>query len=186
MSIDFSGLIESLQRGLADLPPAAIVLALLAGPTAAMIGYRIIGLARRASASGPLEAAPLWVCQACRSVNQLRLSRCYRCGVGRDATDEIEVILDQPSDRPATFQVPAGSPFSAIATSANTEPDGGAGMPVMADPSLERDRIAVGPGRPADAEFEPTAVTAGNARSRTSSKPASGSAALRRRRKAGG
>jgi hypothetical protein len=186
MPIDFSGLTESLQRGLGGLPAAAIVLALLAGPTAVLIGYRLIRVARRASGSGQVEAAPLWVCQACRSVNELRLSRCYRCGVGRDATDEIEVILDRPSGRPATFQVPAGSPFAAIATGANATSAGGAGVPVMVDPSLARDRIAVGPGGPTDAEAEPTAVAAGNAASRTSSKPSSGSAAPRRRRRAGG
>jgi hypothetical protein len=186
MPIDFSGLIESLQRGLADLPTAAIVLALLAGPTAILIGYRLIRVARRASGSGPIQAAPLWVCPACRSVNELRLSRCYRCGVGRDATDEIEVILDQPSRRPATFEVPAGSPFATIATGSNTTSAGRAGVPVMADPSLARDRIAVGPGAPTDAEPEPTPVAAGNAASRKSSRPSSGSAAPRRRRPAGG
>jgi hypothetical protein len=126
----------------------AIALALLAGPTAALIVYRLLGVARRMRTSSEVEVAPLWVCQACRSVNELRLSRCYRCGVERDATEEIEVILDQPSGPPATFEFPAGSPFAALGAHADRSSGQGPGTPVMADPSLPRDAIAVGPGLP--------------------------------------
>lgn len=151
MSIDLSSLAESLQRAFGEIPPIAIALALLAGPTAALVGYRLIGVARRVQTSSEVEAAPLWVCQDCRSVNELRLSRCYRCGVERDAIGEIEVILDQPSGPPVTFEVPAGSPFAALGANLARSPAQGPGTPVMADPSLPPGAIAVGPGRLVDA-----------------------------------
>jgi hypothetical protein len=146
MPIDLNGLVETLQRALGEIPPVAIALALLAGPTAALIGYRLISVARRPHGQPLVEIAPLWVCQECRSVNQLRLSRCYRCGVKRDAPDEIEVVLDQPSGPPATFEVPLGSPFAARGGTPVGSPGQGPGRPVMADPSLPRPAIAVGPG----------------------------------------
>ena len=82
--MDLSGIVESLQRGLTGIPLVAYALILLGGPTAALIGYRLIVVARRAATSSSAEAAPFWVCQSCRSVNELRLSRCYRCAIERD------------------------------------------------------------------------------------------------------
>jgi hypothetical protein len=151
MSIDLNGLVESLQGGLGEIPTVAIVLALLGGPTAALIGYRLIGMARRMRTAPDAEVAPLWVCQDCRSVNELRLSRCYRCGVERDATAEIEVILDQPAGPPAPFEVPAGSPFAAHAAHA-AEVQQRRSVPVMAEPAPRWDSVAVGPGRNAGAD----------------------------------
>ncbi len=114
MPIDVSAIAESLQRGFGEIPPIAIALVLLAGPTAALIGYRLIGVTRRMQTSPEVEAAPLWVCHDCRSVNEFRQSRCYRCDAERDAAGEIEVIVDQPASRPLTFEAPAGSPFAAL------------------------------------------------------------------------
>ncbi len=145
MPIDLSGLGESLQHGLGQIPPVAIALALLAGPTAALIGYRLIGAARRLPGSGQIEAAPFWVCHDCRSVNALRLDRCYHCGMGRDTTPEIEVILDAPIGPPATFDVPAGSPFAALGGRTDTT-TGTPGVPVMADADWNTG-VPVGPGR---------------------------------------
>ncbi len=145
--MDLSGIVESLQRGLTEIPPIAYALMLLGGPTAALIGYRLIVVARRATTSSGAEAAPFWVCQSCRSVNELRLSRCYRCAVGRDSTDEIEVILDQPSGRPIIAQVPAGSPFAVLAVSPDGGSDVSSGVPVIAEPTSAPDRVPVGPGR---------------------------------------
>ena len=149
MPIDLSALGESLQRGFGEIPPIAIALTLLAGPTAALIGYRLIGAARRIPTSADVEANPYWVCHDCRSVNELRLSRCYHCGLGRDATPEIEVILDAPSGPPAIFDVPAGSPFAALGGNVDrgSTPAPGLGVPVMADTSDWSTGVPVGPGR---------------------------------------
>jgi hypothetical protein len=146
MPIDLSALGESLGRGLSEIPPVAIALALLAGPTAAMIGYRLIGVARRLPAEGQIEAAPFWVCHDCRSINELRQTRCYHCSQSRDATPEVEVILDAPIRGPVTFDVPAGSPFAALGgrvdrAAATT------GVPVMGDAEDWNTGVPVGPGR---------------------------------------
>lgn len=156
MPIDLSSLVEFLQRGVATVPPVVIAIVLLAGPTAALIGYRMIGYrmmdaARRMQSSGEVEAAPLWLCQDCRSVNELRVSRCYRCGAERDAAGEIELVVDHPTSPPTFFEVPAGSPFAALSASTSRAAGEGPGTRVIADPSFPRDSIAVGPGGPVDA-----------------------------------
>jgi len=148
MPIDLSGLGEAFARGFSDIPPIAIALGLLAGPTLAMIGYRLVGVARRLPASSAFEAAPFWVCYDCRSINELRAGRCYHCGVARDAAPEVEVILDMPMGAPARFDVPAGSPFAALGRMPDAAAPTGqrAGVPVMADPSDWSTGVPVGPG----------------------------------------
>jgi len=159
MPIDLSALGESLGRGLGEIPPVAIALALLAGPTAALVGYRLIGAARRMPATGQIEPAPFWVCHECRSINELRQKRCYHCSLSRDLTPDIEVIIDAPFGSPATFDVPAGSPFAAL----GGRVDRGAattGVPVMADGSDWNTGVPVGPGR-ADAVAVPVVAEDG-------------------------
>lgn len=115
MPIDLSAFGESLQRGLGEIPPVAVALALLAGPDVAV----------------------------------------YRCGVARDAGGELEVIVEQPTGPPASFDVPAGSPFAAIAANPRGIEGRGIGVPVMGDPAIATDAVAVGPGRPGDAVAVP-------------------------------
>ncbi len=153
MPIDLSSLGESLQRALAQIPPVAVALGLLAGPTLLFVGYRLIWITRRMQTGPEPEAEPFWVCHDCRSVNELRHPHCYRCGVARDAGGELEVIVEQPSGPPASFDVPAGSPFAAIAANPRQVEGRGIGVPVMGDPASPTDAIPVGPGRHA-----PTAV----------------------------
>jgi hypothetical protein len=163
MPIDLSSFGESLQRGLGEIPPVAIALALLAGPTLLLIGYRLIGVARKMQTSPEIVGEPFWVCQDCRSVNELRHPHCYRCGLARDAAGELEVIVDQPTGPPARFEVPAGSPFAAIAAYPMQDPRRGPGVPVMADPHGATDAIAVGPGRPAHPVAVPVVAEDGEA-----------------------
>lgn len=146
--MDPSVFVDSLQRGLREVPPIAIALVLLAGPTAALIGYRWVGAGRRARKANEASAVPFWVCHDCRSVNELRTLRCYRCGVERDDVGEVEVVVDQPAVRPVPVDLPAGSPFSAVVSGGRTD----AGVPVMADPDSLTPPVAVGPGR----ESEPS------------------------------
>ena len=141
--MDLSAFLDSLRRGFGEVPPIAIALVLLAGPTVVLIGYRLVAVARRMQTSPQVEAAPLWVCHDCRSVNELRMSRCYRCGLQRDQDGEIEIVVDQPAVRRAPAEVPAGSPFAAIA---GGDP-AGPGVPVMAERATTAPRVAVGPGR---------------------------------------
>ena len=165
MPIDLGALSESLQSGFGQIPPIAIALALLAGPTAALIVYRMVSASRRAPVSTDVEASPYWVCQDCRSVNALRLTRCYHCALSRDATPEIEVILDAPPARPMTFDVPAGSPFAAIGGNvdrARTQP-AGPWVPVMADASDWNIDVPVGPGRETASVAVPVVAESGDA-----------------------
>jgi len=159
MPIDFGAIGESLQRGFGEIPPIAIALVLLAGPTAALIGYRLIGVARRMHTSPEVEAAPLWVCHDCRSVNEFRMAHCYRCGMARESGGEIEVIVDAPIARPSTFEAPAGSPFAALGGTVEGH-DRGPGIPVMADAATATDGVAVGPGRPIEREAEAVSLPA--------------------------
>ena len=145
--MDPSTLVDSLQRGLREVPPIAIALVLLAGPTAAMIGYRWVGAGRRIRMTSEPTVVPFWVCHGCRSVNELRVSRCYRCGIGRDDAADIEVVVDQPAVRTVPRDLPAGSPFSAVVTGGRTGP----GVPVMADRDGLAPGVAVGPGRESEA-----------------------------------
>jgi hypothetical protein len=140
--MDLSALIESLQRGFGEIPPMAIALLLLAGPTVALIGYRLVSVARRMQTSPEVEAAPLWICHDCRSANELRVSHCYRCGVAHGTGEDIEIVVDQPAIRPGPVNVPAGSPFAAVAGARHS-----GGVPVMADREADALPVAVGPGR---------------------------------------
>jgi hypothetical protein len=144
--VDLSAFAESLQRGLKELPPIVLALGLLAGPTAALILYRMVAAAaRRRQAASAVGAAPLWVCHDCRSVNPLRASRCYRCGLDRDRAGEVEIVVNRPAVRAAPDRVPAGSPFAAAG---GRRP--GPGTPVMADRDALARRVAVGPGHEQD------------------------------------
>ena len=155
MPIDLGALGDSLRNGFEQIPPIVIALALLAGPTAALVVYRLVSASRRTPVSTEVEVSPYWVCQDCRSVNELRQTRCYSCGLSRDAIPEVEVIIDAPIARPTTFDVPAGSPFAALGGNADVRGAGstGPGVPVMADTAGWSTGVPVGPGR-----GEPVAV----------------------------
>jgi hypothetical protein len=148
MPIDLSALIESFRRGIGEIPTIVIALGLLAGPTVALIGYRLVRVAQRAGASDNVAPAPFWVCHDCRSINELRAGNCYHCGLGRDTTPEIEVIIDAPVAAPTMFDVPVGSPFAALGAHVDpaTAAGAGAGVPVMGNASAWTTGVPVGPG----------------------------------------
>ena len=148
MPIDLSTLIESFRRGFGEIPPIVIALGLLAGPTAALIGYRLVQVARRPGATTNTGPAPFWVCHDCRSINELRAGHCYHCGLGRDTTPEIEVIIDAPAAAPTAFDAPAGSPFAALGGNADVAAAAatGPGVPVMGDAAAWTMGVPVGPG----------------------------------------
>ena len=160
---DLSGLVESLQSGLSGVPPMVIGLALLVGPTAAFVGYQFMSSSRRVQSAGDAEAVPFWVCHECRSVNQLRHSRCYHCGISRDASAELEIIVEEPVRAPSFFEAPEGSPFAALGAKRPFDEEesapGGPGVPVMG--SQPGTGVAVGPGKTDawDDELEPRVVT---------------------------
>jgi hypothetical protein len=144
--MDLNEVVESVRHGLQVIPHIPISLVLLAGPTAALVGYRLISAARRTRTSPDVGAAPLWVCPDCRSVNELRVSHCYRCGLEGDQGGDVQIVVEQPAIRPMPAAMPAGSPFAAVAAGRSPGP----GIPVMAAPETLVRPVAVGPGREDD------------------------------------
>lgn len=182
MPIDVSAFIESLQRGSAEIPRVAIALLLLAGPTSLLVGYRLISAARRRERLA-VEATPLWACHDCRAVNELRRSQCYHCGAAPDKGGEIEWIVEMPAARPATFEVPAGSPFAALGAPPEHRMPA-LGVPVMAG---EQERVAVGPGPSVHPDgrvgvMAPLAEAAVGAEARAAGVPTLETVAVRERR----
>jgi hypothetical protein len=87
--------IDNLRAGIALVPPALIAMVLLGGPTAGWLLFRFVVQPRTARLR-TFNRATLWVCPNCRSVNDLRLRRCYRCDA-QPADEDLEVIEAHPS-----------------------------------------------------------------------------------------
>lgn len=97
MQVDIEYWINALRAGIDVVPTVLIAIVLLGGPTAAWLLYRFVVQPRtmRARAKAASGAA-MWVCPTCRSVNDLAMTRCYRC-VATPNEDELEVIDANPA-----------------------------------------------------------------------------------------
>lgn len=95
MQLPIEEWIESLRIGIGLVPPALIAMVLLGGPTAGWLLYRYVVQPRTARMRA-FARATLWVCPNCRSVNDLRLRRCYRCDA-QPADEDLELIDAHPS-----------------------------------------------------------------------------------------
>jgi hypothetical protein len=71
---------------------------LLGGPTAGWLLYRFVVQPRTARMRA-FQRDAFWVCPTCRSVNDFRLTRCYRCDA-RPAVEGLEVVDARPDDLP--------------------------------------------------------------------------------------
>lgn len=153
MPIEPSDAIENIQRSLDLIPPAIFAIIFLAGPTAAWLLYRFVvqPRMRRYAADG---SELLWICERCRSANEVRSSRCYRCALEREAIVGALEVVD--GDGIVSLD-PLGD-----------DDDGGlagpAGVPVMATAARSRPPVAVGPGRTAPAASTAIAPAAASAR----------------------
>jgi hypothetical protein len=94
VQLDIGHLIDALRAGISAVPPVLIAIALLGGPTAAWLLYRFVVQPRNRRMRG-LDPSAMWVCPNCRSVNDLRLTRCYRCD-SAPIDEDIEVIDTHP------------------------------------------------------------------------------------------
>jgi hypothetical protein len=99
MPFDPSGFIENVWHNLPKVPSAIIAAALLGGPTLIWL------IARFTHPPDPLKVPdvvpedPLWLCTSCRSMNEDRVDRCYRCRQPRVA--ENVPVVAQPERAPA-------------------------------------------------------------------------------------
>jgi hypothetical protein len=143
LPFDIADLLERLRAGIALVPPALWAVIMLTGPTAAWLLYRFV-VAPRSIRVADEDLSTMWVCPSCRSVNELRLDRCYRCDA-RPIEDELEVIeaipvgpsplvavgpgldLDQPARVPPGRREPATAMgHRPAADGAEVTPDGDA------------------------------------------------------------
>jgi hypothetical protein len=176
MDMVINAWLEVLQAGIGLLPSAIVAIILLAGPTALWLTYHFVVQPRttRYRATG---GQVMWVCPTCRSVNELRLSHCYRCDQVPDESD-LHIIDPYfgptiPSGLPMTPTMPGvpvgpGRPeLTALPGMADLSGIRGvtSGEPRRAMASGGGDPRAVGPGRPRPASPR-RAVVVG--RSRTS------------------
>jgi hypothetical protein len=95
VQFDIGQLIETVRAGIGSIPPVLIAIVLLGGPTAGWLLYRFLVQPRTMRMRG-IDPSAMWVCPNCRSVNALRLQRCYRCDA-LPAEDELEVIDTHPA-----------------------------------------------------------------------------------------
>lgn len=160
MPIEPTDAIDNLQRSLALMPPAILAIIFLAGPTAAWLLYRFVVQPRtRRYAAGGSDL--LWICDQCRSANEVRSSRCYRCAMDREAiTGALQIVdgdemvsLGPDDDGDAAY--PLGQPVIAAATArppvavgpgrTRPEPTSKQKVDPVAEPG--RTSVAVGPGK---------------------------------------
>jgi len=97
VQFDFGQLIDTIRAGIGAVPPVIVAIVLLGGPTAGWLLYRFVVQPRtmRMRMRG-LDPSAMWVCANCRSVNALRLSRCYRCDA-LPVDGELEVVDTHPA-----------------------------------------------------------------------------------------
>jgi hypothetical protein len=165
--VDLSEAIESLQSSLDVVPAAIAAIIFLAGPTVAWIIYRVVVLPRtsRYTEEG---GGLLWMCVQCRSANEVRDTRCYRCGLERTAiagdlhiVDGDEIVALAPDAPPASargtsdpvpvmdaeaMMAPQAEPLF-LAAARPIRPTAMVG-PANTPPSTPRRIVVAGPGHP--------------------------------------
>ncbi len=83
---------QSLLRSIGLIPAALLAIALLAGPTTIWLLYRFV-VQPRTKRFPTGSGALLWACERCRSANEARISRCYRCGLRRaDIVGDLQIF----------------------------------------------------------------------------------------------
>jgi hypothetical protein len=153
MPFDPQGAIENLERSIGVIPAAFLAIVFLAGPTLAWLLYRFVvqPRTRRYTEQG---VEFLWLCPACKSANEFRIGRCYRCGLEHAAiTGDLQVIDSEgviavaPAEvlPPGRAAVPAGGVDPAVAAAAMAV----APVATMRAAASDRPLVAVGPGKPA-------------------------------------
>ncbi len=128
--------LQAIQSGLSQIPPAAIVVGLLFGPTLAWIGYRMY-VAPRSTRAGTEPGDLFWICPECRSANEPNRQRCYLCQTDRAAVEgalrvvdrDLVVEIDEAADDPdeagdgGTSWVPVGPGRAEPAAAEAHEPE---------------------------------------------------------------
>jgi hypothetical protein len=141
VDLPFGQWIDALRAGIGLVPPPLIAIVLLGGPTAVWLLYHFVVQPRTARIARlrAYERTAYWVCANCRSVNDYRLVRCYRCEA-EPVEEDLEVINAYPSGpRPLT---PVGPGLNLGATAPATRP-----APIL---TIEAASAVMGPVQPWD------------------------------------
>jgi hypothetical protein len=144
VELPFGEWIDALRAGLGVVPPALLAIVLLGGPTAFWLLYHFV-VEPRVARMRVLEMAPFWVCASCRSVNDARLARCYRCDA-EPVEDELEIIDAEPSGPTRLTPVGPGLNFGAAPSPSRPGPGS---FPILQphtsafEPEFEEDRAAL-------------------------------------------
>lgn len=137
MPFDPSEAAQWLENTVGIVPAALLAIILLAGPTTAWLLYHFV-VQPRTSRYVASEVDLLWVCEDCRSANEIRSSRCYSCGLERDemvgdlrVVDEGGIVTLTADDDVVPLPTPA---------------------------TADRPLVPVGPGRAREAVEGPAAI----------------------------
>ena len=172
IDIEMGAWLQAVEESIGLLPSAIIAAVLLGGPTAGWLLYRFVVQPRSTRYRAIDNTSIMWVCSSCKSVNELRSDRCYRCDRVPDEADlhvidpnlGMPIPIHQPivaSAPPvvnvpvpsATTGIPVGPGVSDLASLPGlTGLTGVRGVTANetrpAVVSDDREHIAVGPGRP--------------------------------------
>jgi hypothetical protein len=132
---EFIDALNAIQAGLGEVPVPVLAAILLAGPTLMWLGFRYFVVeARKEAAPTDGDIAMYWICERCRSANQVPGMRCYHCGMDQAETtgvpqivagDRLIVVdgvptvrklapIDSPLDHPLVAVGPGHDPFAAV------------------------------------------------------------------------
>jgi hypothetical protein len=140
MPVDPSALVEAVIDGLSKIPSGIFAALLLGGPTVVWLILRFANPRDARSRYGSVSADLHWICPECRSLNEDRNARCYRCFLMR--ADAVLPLLAA-----AGAADPAGVGIAV-----------GPGLPAGAQATNWLDEDVVEELEPADDEFAPADV----------------------------
>jgi hypothetical protein len=144
LPLDVAELVERLRAGIGFVPPALFAVILLAGPTVGWLLYRFIVQPRYQRMLGGGDVDAMWVCTLCRSVNDLRVDQCYRCGARADEL-ELEVIDPTPLSRPRLTPVGPGLDLGGRPRPKRPRPVGPAAASAIGRPIGDNDLLEFDP-----------------------------------------
>jgi len=128
---EFIDALNAIQTGLGEVPVPVLAVILLGGPTLLWLGFRYFVVQARNEATPTGDALVLfWICERCRSANEVPGTHCYQCGIDQAETrgvlqivagdrrivvDGVPVVRElAPLDRPLVPVGPGHDPFAAV------------------------------------------------------------------------
>lgn len=157
MPIDPFPTLAAVQEAVGHVPAAVGAVVLLGGPTALWLFWRLVVQPRR-SRYPATHNGLLWLCARCQSANEVRTSRCYRCGMRRDSIDDLRlydgqgfVTLPRPDELSPAAEFEPASVSASLAASADRVSIAASAQPI----AIAEDEWDPEPAPIATADMEP-------------------------------